>query len=305
MDIKGFHLELTNICTLKCPRCSRTDFIEKFPNYWKNYSLNLNDLKSFIDIDINGLKFDLRGNYGDPIYHPNLIEFCQWIKENNGLISLHTNGSHKKPSWWEELASVLNEKDEIIFGIDGLPENFTNYRINADWNSIKNGIDIIADSKIKMTWKYIVFSYNENNIEQARALAETLKFNNFAVKLSDRWTDDSDKLKPTSLIRDRYTVKKQFIDGMRDIEIDPECINNKVEHFITADGHYSPCCYIADHRFYYKTFWGKQKDQFSIKNNTITKLLGLHEIDIFNQNLIKNDKKCYDVCRFNCSKITA
>lgn len=303
MVIKGFHLELTNICTLKCPKCSRTDFIEKFPNYWKNHSLNLNDLKNFIDIDIKDLKFDLRGNYGDPIYHPEIIDICQWIKQNNGLISLHTNGSYKKISWWENLISVLDERDEIIFGIDGLPENFTNYRINADWNSIKNGIDIVADSKVRMIWKYIVFSYNENDIEQARALATTLNFNVFAIKFSDRWTGDNDELKPTSLVRDRYISKKEFVNGKRDVKIDPECINNKNEHFISADGYYSPCCYIADHRFYYKTFWGKKKDQFSIKNNTISKLLTVQDINNFYQDLIKNDEKCYDVCKFNCSKI--
>jgi glycosyltransferase involved in cell wall biosynthesis len=30
--LKGFHLEPTNLCTLKCPRCPRTNFIETFKN---------------------------------------------------------------------------------------------------------------------------------------------------------------------------------------------------------------------------------------------------------------------------------
>jgi hypothetical protein len=43
--LKGFHIEPTNICTLKCPRCARTKFIEKFPQKWKNSNLDLQDLQ--------------------------------------------------------------------------------------------------------------------------------------------------------------------------------------------------------------------------------------------------------------------
>ena len=40
-NITGFTIEPTNICTLKCPKCSRTQFIEQFPRQWKNKQLNL------------------------------------------------------------------------------------------------------------------------------------------------------------------------------------------------------------------------------------------------------------------------
>ena len=60
-SLKGFHIEPTNICTLKCPGCSRTQFINMFPKKWKNNQLNLDHLKKFIDIDISNKVFDLCG----------------------------------------------------------------------------------------------------------------------------------------------------------------------------------------------------------------------------------------------------
>ena len=81
--LKGFHIEPTNICTLKCPRCSRTKFIDKFPNKWKNQELNLDQLINFIDIPIQNKLFRLCGDYGDPIYYSRLFDLVKWIKTNN------------------------------------------------------------------------------------------------------------------------------------------------------------------------------------------------------------------------------
>ena len=60
MKVKGFHLELTNKCMLKCSACARTTFINKFGiEKWKNHDLNLDHLKKFLDIDLTDLKFNL------------------------------------------------------------------------------------------------------------------------------------------------------------------------------------------------------------------------------------------------------
>ena len=79
--IKGFHIEPTNMCTLKCPRCPRTNFVEQFkPKNWDNQNLNLDHLKQFLDIDLTGMSIGLNGNYGDPIYYPNLFELIAYFK---------------------------------------------------------------------------------------------------------------------------------------------------------------------------------------------------------------------------------
>ena len=52
MDINGFHLELTNICTLKCPGCARTQFRNIMPHHWQNKSLDIDSALRFMDIDL-------------------------------------------------------------------------------------------------------------------------------------------------------------------------------------------------------------------------------------------------------------
>jgi MoaA/NifB/PqqE/SkfB family radical SAM enzyme len=309
--LKGFHLETTNICTLKCPRCARTDFIETFKNKnWTNSNLNLDNLKSFIDIDITGLTFVINGNYGDPIYYPDLFDLVTYIKDHGASIILHTNGSYKTTDWWTTFAGLVDSTDIINFSIDGLPENFTQYRVNADWTTIKQGIDIMVKSSAQIVWKYVVFSYNENDIDRARHLSKEIGMTDFIVNNSDRWIDN-DWLRPSryvdagdtllyngSLNSNRTESIMQWKNNnVRDTEIDPICKKTHKSHFISADGYYMPCCFVGNHRFYYQSEFYKNKEQYKISNTTITKILT--ETTFYNS-LEQNPPK---YCTFNCPKL--
>lgn len=298
--VKSFHLELTNKCTLKCPRCARTTFINKFGiDKWDNKDITLADLQQFLDIDLTGIELVLCGNTGDPIYHPQLIELVSWAKSKAAQITLITNGSYKSAGWWKELSALFDNTDEVIFSIDGVPDNFTKYRINADWASIEQGIRIVTTSKAKTTWKYIPFKYNVDTIEQAKALSRSVGIDNFEVTPSDRW-EENDEYKPVNLelsgARDLSIM--QWRSG-NNIEIDPKCYDNK-QHYISADGYYMPCCFAGDWRFYYKSEFYKNKEKYSISKTSISKLLA-------NQNLIEFYKTIPttkpNYCTFNCPKI--
>jgi organic radical activating enzyme len=90
----------------------------------------------FLDIDLADKTIILSGNYGDPIYHPEFIDLVQQLKQRGARLEITTNGSHRKPEWWQELATYFTTQDTITFSIDGTPNNFTQYRENADWESI-------------------------------------------------------------------------------------------------------------------------------------------------------------------------
>ena len=300
--ITEFHLEPTNICTLKCEGCARTRFIGQWPQHWHNHSLDIDQLLYFLDVDLSTKTINLCGNYGDPIYHPDFINFVKRLKETNVTLSIITNGSYKKKEWWQELTELLSTQDKIIFSIDGLPENFTQYRKNANWESIQTGIEASVASQCQTHWSYIPFSFNEDSIDQAKQLASQLGMDQFVINPSDRFDEKTIQLLPKSaeFIGSRFNSQQQWKTNERktiynNTSINPKCHNGN-QHFITADGFYSPCCYLADHRFYYKTQFGKNKKQYDIRNSTLTELLARTEVVEFNQTLGQQSG-----CQYNCS----
>lgn len=297
--VSGFHLELTNKCMLKCSACARTTFINKFGiKNWQNSDLDLENLKQFLDIDLTDLKFNLCGNLGDPIYYDQLFDLLRWLKSKSAIIDLVTNGSYKKQAWWEELVSILDSRDTIIFSVDGTPENFIKYRVNADWKSIEVGIRIAANSQVNTVWKYIPFSFNEDTIEQARSIATELGIGSFLISPSDRWTEN-DPLQPVTEIfngpRTEYIVS--WKSDKKNLDIIPRCINNRDQHYISATGHYMPCCYVGDWRFYYSSEFYKNQKEFDISNTTITNILNT---TTFYSTLLETKPK---YCTFNCPKL--
>lgn len=290
------HIEPTSRCTLGCPRCERTTFIEKFgKNNFSVVDLNIDDFINFLDIKVD--KIYICGNLGDPIYHRDFLKLVKMTKTKTDRVSITTNGSRKNKIWWSELVSILDERDNVTFSIDGTPDNFTEYRINGDWESIKTGIDICTNSKIKTTWKYIPFSFNEDNVEDVKIFASNLGIDRFKLDPSDRW-EINDYLRP----KENYigpqdeTQQKYKKEGVRNFEIEPMCSNNKM-HYISAEGLYAPCCMSRHYTFYYKSSWYKNRDKHRINATKLSE-----QIKYFKEfySTIKTER--YDYCVFNCGK---
>ena len=296
--IQGIDLEPTNICTLKCPGCSRTQFIEQWPQHWQNHSLDRSALMKFLDIDLSGLPVVMCGNYGDPIYHPDLVGMVRDLKQRGvAKIDLTTNGSHRKQSWWQEFTAELSADDVVTFSIDGIPENFTQYRINGDWPSILTAINECVKSPCKTAWKFIPFSYNQHDIEQARQLSQDLGIDSFEISLSDRFDEKTMHFKPNNeLIGIRLENQQNWKKSILAKTINPQCHSGTM-HFISADGHYAPCGYSIDHRFYYKSEFGKNRKQYSIQNTTLSEILTRSQVTEFYNNLTQQP-----VCQFNCGE---
>jgi len=298
--ISGFHIEPTNICTLKCSGCARTRFIEQWPQHWRNHSLDVDELLRFLDIDLTGKRIGLCGDYGDPIYHSDLIGFVKKLKARGATLSITTNGSYKTQQWWDELVDKLTSADNINFSVDGTPDNFTNYRINADWNSIRVGMEVVAKSSCNSSWKYIPFAFNQHDIDSVEKLSQSIGIKNFRVEPSDRFDERTQELIPDSLLLlgSRYIPHVEWKYNSLNSKVNPRCQSNK-EHFITAEGYYSPCCYLADHRFYYKTPFGKNKHQYNIRQHTLSEILQQPQTVEFYQTLDQQSG-----CQYNCPATT-
>ena len=297
----SLHVEPTSRCTLACPRCERTELVSKFGKKALPINdLNINDFKTFIDIDINNINFC--GNLGDPIYHTNFLELVKVSKLVAKSVSITTNGSRKSKSWWKKLNAILDDEDTITFSIDGTPDNFTRYRINGDWPSIRVGIDECVLGPARVVWKYIPFKFNENDIESTRLLSNELGIDEFNVDPSDRWNDvqeSNDAQRPSldTLVSAKDIVKRSFeTTTSRDFIIDPKCKNN-IMHFISSDGYYSPCCYSKHFDFHYKSQWHKNKEAYNIKTSKLS-----NQISMFDSFYATIQITRPDYCIFNCGK---
>lgn len=297
--VNRLHIELTNICTLKCPGCARTTFINKFgADKFPNYNLEYDHLVNFLqDIDLNKKKIELCGNYGDPIYHKDIFKFIDFFKSKNAQVTIITNGSYKDSNFWQNLASILTEQDTVIFSIDGTAENFNQYRINGDWQSIEIGLSIIGNSIVNSVWKTIPFNYNEQQLDEIKILAKKYNIKKFFLDPSDRWDENTNRYKPVKFSGYREQAQIIWRQKINDISIEPKCYSG-TEHYISAEGYYTPCCYVHDWRFYFKSEFYKNKKNFSISNNKLKQILKT-TASFFDS--IETTKPNY--CSFSCPKL--
>jgi len=254
-------------------------------------------LLKFLDIELSDIRIELCGNYGDPIYHPDLAGMIRDLKSRGATISMITNGSHRKRSWWQALVQELSSDDLITFSIDGVPENFTQYRINGDWTTTQDAIEVCVESPCSTAWSFIPFSYNEHSIEQAKQLSQDLGMDQFHINHSDRFDEQTMHFKPTSSDPGtKWNNQQNWKQSQSTKKINPKCHRGGT-HYISADGYYMPCCFIGDHRFYYKNEFGKNKKQYAISGTTLSEILNRHTVAEFYRTVSD-----HSACQFNCGE---
>ena len=69
---------------------------------WGNHGeiWEIDHIKPCASFDLTDKKLVLCGNYGDPIYHPDFINFVKQLKARGAVLSITTNGSYKTQDWW-------------------------------------------------------------------------------------------------------------------------------------------------------------------------------------------------------------
>jgi MoaA/NifB/PqqE/SkfB family radical SAM enzyme len=251
VPVRSFNMEITNRCTLGCPRCARTD------NDWVKANLadiSLEVLEHTFPLSrkksFEGLRVNLCGTYGDCIYHRRFHEVLAYLKKAGIGVSLETNGSHRKMDWWRKTCEILTDDDMITFSVDGLADTNHIYRVNARWKDIEQAMRYCA-KRVAVDWKFIVFRHNEHQLDEARLLAEDIGIRRLGFKKSGRFGED-DPMTPLNndyvgvVTRNRREIDKvlrrnagaQDLD--RNVKIAPKCRFGK-DLSISAHGYFYPC----------------------------------------------------------------
>lgn len=252
--IKDVHLELTSKCQARCPMCPRR--INGGP---------INPLISLSEISLDTFKewFPERflkqlnslfmcGNLGDPIIAQDCLEILQYIKGINPNIklSMHTNGSARDIEWWQDLAKTGTR---VVFGIDGIGEKHSVYRIGTDWHNIMRNAQVFIAAGGIAEWHMLVFDHNQHQVNESRNIASELGFAEFVTKHTSRFSketfpvlDNEGKtlyqLRPT----DKSKKNTQLLAAAK-LEARPNifCKAKKYSQiYVGADGTVSPCCWL-------------------------------------------------------------
>lgn len=297
----SFHVEPTSKCTLECPLCDRTWFYETFKK--RNlHEINIDHLVNFVGVNA---EIDFCGNNGDPIYHSKFHELCKRLKDNNCQLTITTNGSAKTKAWWQKLNNIMDKDDTLILSIDGLEDTNHIYRKNAKWKSIMGAIEIFAERKCKMHWKYIVFKHNQHQIKEAKELSSKLKFDYFQLERSDRWLGQKDLMPDKEFVDTYYQQQeKVLIDPSFKTSMEPVCLaNNKPSNalYIDAEGDFYPCCWMGTYRYKYKSLFSPRQNKFNIAKYTLDGILN----DTYVKDFFESTKQftsAHNCCKIQCGK---
>ena len=189
--ITTVHLEVTERCNASCPQCARNINGGEVNPQLHDAELSLDDVKTILKPEfIEQLKrLYMCGNYGDPISARDTLEIFEYIRSHNTKmqLSFHTNASAKTPEWWSKLPLAMGKSHYVVFSVDGLEDTNHLYRQGTVWKKIMENARAFIAAGGRARWDFIVFGHNEHQVEEARALAESMGFEKFNVKKSNRF----------------------------------------------------------------------------------------------------------------------
>jgi len=274
-----WHIEVSGKCTLKCPRCPRT---EATPVPWLNKELSLDFFKRTLTVDLlqNEVKrITFCGDIGDPIYASEFIEIVEYIKSVNPCIHIFTitNGSYRKAEWWRRFAAASNEYDTVNFSVDGYDDASNNlYRVNSNWDSIMLGMQIMSqESSAYVNWATIVFAFNQDHLDTIRKLATTIgcdglqltystkfgsKYENYGkddpfeprpefISKTHRYERYFENLSGRELNNQKYLEhnKQRYlaVEAQNNSVVTPMCLIGNRGLYVSADGVLHPCSWVS------------------------------------------------------------
>jgi len=189
---RPINMDITSKCVLKCPKCMRQ-------THDTSAARDITP-EQYIKVCKTFKNQDWCGQQGDCIYHPKFHELCDIAMNHDCFIIIHTNGFGKKEKWWDiTYEKLYPHRSVFFFGMDGLPSNSNIYRVNQDGYSVLETMKKGVEKGHRIVWKYIAFSYNENDIDEAREIAYKNQIE-FRLVKSSRWNQkDPDPLKPQNI----------------------------------------------------------------------------------------------------------
>ena len=219
---KKIYIEITNICNLNCSFCSK---VEK--------ERRMLSTSEFIEI-INKIKDYTESIYlhvkGEPLTHPNIIQFINIAKENNLKVNLTTNGV-LFPKYAEELGKCTNL-------------NKINFSLHSE-NNIPNYCEKIFDSVNNLTNQTVIYrlwTLKENELDDKSTIIvdKIKKYYKLEENVVNRIKTENNIKIASNIYVDK---DNEFVwPEVNDYQSRGYCYALKTQIAILSDGTVVPCC---------------------------------------------------------------
>ena len=165
------NMDLSHRCILRCPQCLRQK-VEGLPRIKRSFDIGKPEFRKILNYYDNQITFC--GQISDPIYHPDFLAFLEMMDGLGKGLRVATNGTNTKgmdEKWWEKAYSYGLGENCWYFGVDGLDEKSELYRIGSNFKQVWETMKMGVQAGHPIVWQFIIFGYNEHEIEQAKEIA--------------------------------------------------------------------------------------------------------------------------------------
>lgn len=224
---KKIYIEITNSCNLNCSFCSKTNREIKFMQK-EEFEYILNEIKEKTKVIYLHVK-------GEPLLHPNLIEFLNLAEKYNLQVHITTNGT---------LFPKVVDKLKDCKALHKI--NFSLHSENNNPNYLNDIFENVEKLNNKTYVMYRLWTLNNNELdEKSTKIVEKL------TKYYNLSPETVEKLKTERNVKIKSTI---YVDKDNEFEW-PEINNNnscgychalKTHIAILSDGTVVPCCLDAE-----------------------------------------------------------
>ena len=186
------NIDASHRCVFRCPQCIRqkTSSQEQIK---RSFDLQEENFQKILDYYDLGITFC--GQISDPIYHPKFLNLLKMCDGQGKAVRIATVGSGKSDAWWDEAYSYGVGENAWYFGVDGIDEKSELYRVGSNfqdvWKRMKQGRDLGHT----IVWQYIIFGYNEHEVDRAIEIAKEEDFSLLLVNTNRGFNPDSPLLR--------------------------------------------------------------------------------------------------------------
>jgi MoaA/NifB/PqqE/SkfB family radical SAM enzyme len=250
-----------------------------------------------LDHDIEHLA--ICSNRGEALFHPQIDDILKYAKGRDFIVDFSTNAFYKPVEWWANLGKLFDERDVVMFALDGVGNKTHNFHRGSDFYTVMRNIESFINAGGNAIWRFIKFEHNQHQVELAMQLANEI---GCRFELMNSHTYNSVLRKPTDLKSKVWTQENIRNEKLEKNDYLP-CEDQT--YYVSVKGILFPCCFMANifahdpvRNHHYErglvNIFNEEIELLKIKNNSIEYIV--ENSKFFKEALTKNSYICKQIC---------